>query len=148
MSDFANDGMKYGQNVTGQCRFLAPELNYTKDCSKYEGFGYVIQYNFTAVHAALLYEALANEALVRQATSAHDIFRRSSATFTVQATIAPLPITSIEEKMGAGEDAFAAWFLVSFFGLGLSVFRCWSDLSCANTIYHSGLVLMVKTGCF
>lgn len=112
-SVFADDGMPYDLNVTGQCKFLAPELNYTKECARYAGFGYVIQFNFTAIHASLLYETLANEALVRQATSPMDIFRRNTSALSVETTIAPLPVTAVEENVGAGEDAFAAWFLVS-----------------------------------
>lgn len=64
----------------------------------------MIQYNHTAIHAALVFEAIANEALVRRGTQRLD--------YTVSATIAPLPVTDTEDNIGAGEDAFAAWFLV------------------------------------
>ena len=97
--------MLYNETVNQQCEFISPQLTYSRDCLNFGGVGYVIQFNFTALHAALLYEMVANEALVRYATDDSD--------FKVEATIAPLPITSLENKIGAGEDAFTVWFLVS-----------------------------------
>jgi ABC-type multidrug transport system fused ATPase/permease subunit len=79
--------------------------NYTSvECADFGGIGYVVQYNYTALHAAPLYQTLADEALVRQALN--------SDTYTIQCTIQPLPITEVEEGIGAAEDAFTAWFLV------------------------------------
>lgn len=95
----------YNNTVIEQCKYVSPLVNYSAGCARFNGVGYVIQYNFTALHSALLYESLANEALVRYATSAPD--------FEVEITIAPLPITSKESKLGAGEDGLFAWFLVS-----------------------------------
>jgi ABC-type multidrug transport system fused ATPase/permease subunit len=63
-----------------------------------------LQYNFTALHVAPLYQTLADEALVRQALNNDD--------FNIKCTIDPLPITKVEEGFGAAEDAFTAWFLV------------------------------------
>lgn len=99
------NGRLYNESVIEQCSFVSSLLTYRQDCVRYGGVGYVIQYNYTALHAALMFEALANEALVRHATD--------NLEFTVEATIAPLPITNVEKKIGAGEDAFAVWFLVS-----------------------------------
>jgi hypothetical protein len=87
-----------------QCSATNQLLNYTTDCTKFNGVGYTIQYNFTAIHASLLFEKIANEALARRGTNNADI--------TVEAIISPLPVTSIEESIGAGIDAFLAWFLV------------------------------------
>lgn len=79
--------------------------NYTSvECADFGGIGYVVQYNFTALHVAPLYQTLADEALVRQALN--------SDSFNIQCTIQPLPITKVEEGFGAAEDAFTAWFLV------------------------------------
>jgi hypothetical protein len=89
-----------------QCKYARYhlKLNYS-DCSKFGGVGYVIQYNYTALHSALLYESLANEALVRHATS--------NKKFKVETTIHPFPITAAEKRISAGENAFVTWFLVS-----------------------------------
>lgn len=100
------NGRLYSESVIEQCSFISPRLTYSSDCARFGGVGYVIQYNFTAPHAALMYEALANEALVRHATT-------DNPGFTVEATIAPLPLTAVEDNIGAGEDAFTVWFLVS-----------------------------------
>lgn len=67
--------------------------------------GYIVQYNFTAIHASLVFEGLATEALVRHGTKNTNI--------SVETTIFPLPITKVEENIGAGTDAFLIWFLVS-----------------------------------
>ena len=100
-----NGGALYNDTVNFQCELIRSSLTYSRDCRKFGGIGYVIQYNFTSLHAALMYEAIANEALVRFATGSPD--------FKVQMTIAPLPVTSLENGIGAGEDAFTVWFLVS-----------------------------------
>jgi ATP-binding cassette subfamily A (ABC1) protein 3 len=63
-----------------------------------------VQYNYTALHVAPLYQTLADEALVRQALDTD--------AFNIQCTIQPLPITKVEDGFGAAEDAFTAWFLV------------------------------------
>jgi len=100
-----DDGRSYDEAVIEQCRFISPQLTYKRDCERYGGIGYVIQYNFTALHASVMYENIANEALVRHGTG--------NPNFKVETTIAPLPLTNTEESIGAGEDAFAVWFLVS-----------------------------------
>ena len=71
----------------------------------FQGIGYVVQYNFTGLHTAPLFQSLADQALARYATGNRDI--------TITTTIAPLPITKIEQSFGEAEDAFLAWFLVS-----------------------------------
>jgi hypothetical protein len=101
-----SDSSSFEEAASNACIGLAPELNYTSadDCLDFGGIGYVIQYNFTALHVAPLYQALADEALVREALG--------NANFNVECTIAPLPITKNEESFGEAEDAFNAWFLV------------------------------------
>jgi hypothetical protein len=103
----------YTETVIRQCEYASQLVNYSSDCARFGGVGYVIQYNFTAVHSSLVYETLANEALVRFATNNPD--------FEVETTIAPLPVTAVESNIGAGEDALFAWFLVSLFCIGLNV---------------------------
>eukprot|EP00978_Attheya_sp_CCMP212_P013362 scaffold33622_cov51-Attheya_sp.AAC.3 len=80
--------------------------NYTTedDCENFRGIGYDVRFNFTALHSSLLYQAVADEAIVRNALGVDD--------FKVRVTIHPLPITRFEEKAGAAQDAFSAWFLL------------------------------------
>jgi hypothetical protein len=63
-----------------------------------------LQYNFTALHVAPTFQALATEGLVRDALNDNE--------YTVASTIYPLPLTSIEASLIESEDAFTAWFLV------------------------------------
>lgn len=83
-------------------------VNYSSpdDCIRFGGYGYVVQYNFTALHAAPLFQAVADQALIRYATG--------NLSLTISATIAPLPITSVEEGFGAAEDLVLVWFLIMF----------------------------------
>ena len=103
--DSMSNGTSYSSEVSAQCVVTNQLLNYTAECSRFNGVGYTVQYNFTAIHAALHFEQVANEALVRRGTS--------DDTITVETIISPLPVTKVEEKIGAGIDAFLAWFLVS-----------------------------------
>jgi ATP-binding cassette, subfamily A (ABC1), member 3 len=64
----------------------------------------VINYNFTAVHVTPLYQALADQAIIREAMN--------DDAYTISATIHPLPITAREDSYGQAEDAFLAWFLL------------------------------------
>lgn len=94
----------YLQSAREAC--LENKGNYTSAtaCEHYGGVSYIIQYNVTAIHVTPLFQSLADEALVRQATGEPD--------FNIQATIAPLPITQVEDGFGEAQDAFSAWFLV------------------------------------
>lgn len=99
---FLQNGSNYSELVTQTC-FGRPSIP-ASSCSGYSGTGNIIQYNYTALHVSPLYQALANEALVRAATG--------NAAFQIQSSIYPLPITAVEASLGAAEDAFSAWFLV------------------------------------
>lgn len=94
----------YNTSAIQQCHATGDIYTSPEDCVRYGGYGHVIQYNFTALHVTPLFQALADEALVRQARGWTD--------FTVQTTVAPLPITKLEQGYGQAEDAFSAWFLV------------------------------------
>jgi ATP-binding cassette, subfamily A (ABC1), member 3 len=94
-------------SVVTQCNLIAAEgLNYSSpsDCSRFKGYEYVIQYNFTAIHVAPLFQSFADQALVRYATGNPSV--------TISTTIAPLPITKPEESFGAAEDLTLVWFLI------------------------------------
>jgi hypothetical protein len=104
-------GENYTDAVYAQCMANAaeqlpqsgPYLN-SAECLNYGGIGYTVRYNYTAIHAAPLYQSLADEAIVREALD-DDAFK-------IKVTIHPLPLTEIESGLGAAEDAFSAWFLI------------------------------------
>jgi hypothetical protein len=77
-----------------------------RDCERLRGVGFLIQYNFTGLHTAPLFQALADQALIRYATNKPD--------FVIKTSISPLPTTDIEDSFGRGEDSVMIWFLVSF----------------------------------
>ena len=101
-------GQNYSSIVIGKCNESV--ANYQQPyydaayCEKYGGVGYVVNYNYTALHASLIYQALADEALMREATNDDDM--------KISASVYPLPLTSTEQSLGAAEDAFIAWVLV------------------------------------
>jgi len=107
-SSIMTDGSSYRDSVVSQCEGISVsgKVNYTskEDCIYFGGLGYVVQYNFTARHAAVMYQSTADEAIVRHATGYPE--------FIINTTIAPLPVTSVEKAFGKAEDSFAAWFLV------------------------------------
>lgn len=95
------DGLPYSEAVIGVCLDRIGNYTTQSNCVDFDGIGYVIQYNFTALHVAPLYQTLADEALVREATG--------DTGFKIQTTLHPLPITSVEASVGAADDAFTAW---------------------------------------
>jgi hypothetical protein len=94
-------GLPYNEAVIGVCLDRIGNYTTQANCIEFDGIGYVIQYNFTALHVAPLYQTLADQALVREATGNPD--------FKIQTIIHPLPITEVEKSIGAADDAFTAW---------------------------------------
>ncbi len=70
------------------------------DCSRFIGLGLMISTNFTAPHASILYQALADEAIVKAGAGADH---------SIKVTIDPLPYTALEDDIKKGGDAFNAW---------------------------------------
>lgn len=100
-----DDGVSlYREAAIAECQSNVQSFTSVDDCDNFGGVGYVLQYNFTALHVSPLYQTLADEALMRQALDDDE--------FNIQCTIEPLPITSFEEGLGEAEDSFTAWFLV------------------------------------
>merc|ERR1712176_586877 len=97
-------GRDYSEAVVSRCFQQAANYSTDADCRFHAGIGYNIQYNYTAIHAAPLYQKLADEAIVREAISDDE--------FKINTVIHPLPITDAEEKLGEADDAFTAWFLI------------------------------------
>lgn len=103
----SNVSLSAAINATCQQAFAESALDYSTqgDCERLrDGYGYVVQYNHTGLHSAPLYQALADQALLRNALNNPEV--------TITTTIAPLPITEIEERLGEAEDTFTAWILV------------------------------------
>jgi hypothetical protein len=102
------EGENYTDTVYAKCVAVVanqpePYLN-SSECLNYGGIGYIVRYNYTAIHAAPLYQSLADEAIVREALDDDE--------FKIKVTIHPLPFTKIESNVGAAEDGFVAWFLI------------------------------------
>ena len=74
------------------------------NCDKYAGIGYVVSTNFTSLHSSILFQALADEAIVREATG--------KPSFKIKPSIWPLPITDRENNFAKAENSFSAWFLM------------------------------------
>jgi ATP-binding cassette, subfamily A (ABC1), member 3 len=89
--------------VDAACRQSLAEgvLDYTTegDCVRFRD-----GYNHTGLHSAPLYHTLADQALLRNTLNNPDVI--------ITTTIAPLPLTEIEEGLGDAQDTFTAWFLV------------------------------------
>lgn len=98
--------------TVGLCNGLRDNLgvSYTSeaDCDRLAGLGYLIQYNFTALHSSPLYQALVDQLLVNQYRA--DI--GSQTTFEVEASVHPLPFTKVEDGYTEAQDATSAWMLV------------------------------------
>lgn len=97
-------GMNYSEAAISTCLEQGGDYTTEADCQKHAGIGYLIQYNYTALHAAPLYQKLADEAIVREAIADDE--------FKIQTVIHPFPVTSAEENLGEADDAFTAWFLI------------------------------------
>ena len=97
-------GENYGDFVVASCQGVQRDYFDESQCERYRGYGYVVSYNYTAVHSSLLYQSLGDEALLREALGDSE--------FTITPVIYPLPRTAVEETYGNAEDAFTAWFLL------------------------------------
>ena len=103
-SSTVDGGDLYNSTVLAQCAVAPNDYTSPNECSNFGGYGYAVQYNFTALHAAPLFQTLADEALVRQALDSPNV--------TIDCTITPLPLTMAEMNYRDADDAFSAWFLV------------------------------------
>lgn len=61
--------------------------------------------NFTAPHAPLLYQSLADEAIANRVLEDK---------ISISATVHPLPLTSLETSYAKAEDSLMAWFVLIF----------------------------------
>ena len=98
-TDSVVTGQRYNDMVLQTCQKQTNSTSY--NCSAYEGLGYVVGVNFTALHASLLFQSLADEAIMRSALSDDE--------YEIQTTIHPLPLTKMEKGLKMSEDSFTAW---------------------------------------
>ena len=95
----------FGQVANTVCLSVTdPYLN-SSECSNYGGIGYIIRYNYTMIHAAPLFQTLADEAILREALNDDE--------FAIRTVIHPLPLTAVEDELRESADAFSSWFLVT-----------------------------------
>lgn len=95
----AND--LYETAVENLCSTNGGDIINGFDCARFSGLGLIVATNFTAPHASLVYQALADEAIVNSAVGADH---------SIKVTIDPLPYTELEETFTGAADAFNAWF--------------------------------------
>ena len=101
-------GESYSDAVVNQCKLLDPDYTSEEACEKLAGVGYLIQYNFTALHSSPLFQALVDQVLVNQ----YRAETGETSEVKVEASIHPLPITKVEVGYTEAQDATSAWILV------------------------------------
>jgi len=99
----AYDGLSYKQAMEQKCASTEVTIG-DSYCDLYGGIGYVVATNFTALHASLLYQSIADESIIREALN--------DDTFSIKTTVHPLPLTKTEENLGQAQDSYSAWFLL------------------------------------
>lgn len=107
-STISSSGVNYDDSIVQQC-YENVDSNFQyityQDCDRLRGIDILVQYNFTGLHTAPLFQILADQALGRGFSNMPDLEIRGS--------ISPLPVTQIERGSGQGPDSFLVWFLVS-----------------------------------
>ena len=53
LNSIINGGRLYGEHTVNQCRNFTGDYMQSDDCQRYKGIGYVISYNFTALHVSV-----------------------------------------------------------------------------------------------
>eukprot|EP00560_Eucampia_antarctica_P008117 CAMPEP_0197826650 /NCGR_PEP_ID=MMETSP1437-20131217/3581_1 /TAXON_ID=49252 ORGANISM="Eucampia antarctica, Strain CCMP1452" /NCGR_SAMPLE_ID=MMETSP1437 /ASSEMBLY_ACC=CAM_ASM_001096 /LENGTH=1876 /DNA_ID=CAMNT_0043427175 /DNA_START=276 /DNA_END=5906 /DNA_ORIENTATION=- len=100
LSTLANNASQsYNEKVEETCNSKKGS-----DCPLFRGIGYVVSTNFTSLHSSLLFQSLADQAILRESTGVSDI--------EIKPTIHPLPLTLLEDNYAQAENSFAAWFLL------------------------------------
>jgi len=99
-----SSGSIFDENAIETCAGNPGSYMTTEQCGQFGGIGYIVNYNFTSLHSSLLYQATADEALLRHYRNDND--------YKISATIWPLPITKVEEQFTMASNSFSAWFLL------------------------------------
>ena len=104
--DLLSQNLTYGDLVEASCRRQQDDYRNPESCSLYRGLGYLIRYNFTALHAAPIFQATADEAIIRHALN--------NSAFKINPSLYPLPLTQFERVTQQNDDAGVPWFLIVF----------------------------------
>lgn len=104
--DLLSQNLTYGELVEASCLRQQDDYSNPELCSLYRGLGYLIRYNFTAVHGAPIFQATADEAIIRHALNNSD--------FKINPSLYPLPLTKFELGIQQNDDAGVPWFLIVF----------------------------------
>ena len=105
-ADSVIDGNNIAYNTAVASLCEDNKLNFTTNdfnCSRFSGLGMVISTNFTALHASLLYQGVADEAIMKAAVGNDH---------SIKMTIDPLPYTSVETQITESGDAFTLWYVL------------------------------------
>ena len=96
--------LPYSDVVLERCKRTKGDYLNEQECENYSGIGYLLRYNYTALHATPLYQTLADEAIVREGLN--------TTNFKIRTIVHPLPQTYVEERIAEADNAYGAWFLV------------------------------------
>jgi len=86
----SNDGSTFDETVVESCVGNKGTYMEVEQCEDFGGIGYIINYNFTSLHSSLLYQAKADEALMRHYLN--------DAGYKISVSVWPLPITQVEKE--------------------------------------------------
>lgn len=100
------DGANYSEQAIAACLENTAGVDYMTEeqCDYFDGIGYTVAYNFTSLHSSVLYQSIADTAIIREALG--------DTGYKITPTIHPLPLTTAEENYAQAEDSFTAWFLL------------------------------------
>mmetsp|Transcript_30651 Transcript_30651/g.64872 ORF Transcript_30651/g.64872 Transcript_30651/m.64872 type:complete len:1373 (-) Transcript_30651:2144-6262(-) len=99
-----SNGSTFDETVTESCSENTGSYMAAGQCANFGGVGYIVNYNFTSLHSSLLYQATADEVLMREYLN--------DASYKISVSVWPLPITKVEEQYRLATNSFAAWFLL------------------------------------
>eukprot|EP00594_Rhizosolenia_setigera_P014554 CAMPEP_0178972746 /NCGR_PEP_ID=MMETSP0789-20121207/21232_1 /TAXON_ID=3005 /ORGANISM="Rhizosolenia setigera, Strain CCMP 1694" /LENGTH=1341 /DNA_ID=CAMNT_0020660323 /DNA_START=1119 /DNA_END=5142 /DNA_ORIENTATION=+ len=100
-----SDGSLYNVSVIEACQKNPGNYTTQEQCLQYNGVNYIVSTNFTSYHATVVYQALADEAIIN-AVLEDDV--------SISVTIHPLPFTEPEKEYLQAEKGIIGWFLMMF----------------------------------
>lgn len=104
-STIGNSSLHYNDVSYEACLIAGSNYRSLEQCKNFMGISYVVVTNFTAPHAPLLFQAIADEAIINDAIEEK---------ISILASIHPLPTTSLEKSFTVAENSMLAWFVLIF----------------------------------
>ena len=101
-STIDGSGASFTTTVSDNCK--ATRGTSDPSCQYFGHWGYTVHTNFTAKHGSVLYQAVADELLLRAVVG--------NANAELTPTVYPLKFTKNQKEISNGADAFIAWFLI------------------------------------